>query len=106
MSILLDACFEEMRERYDPLYREKKLWAAVMEEAVDCTHGKIAGAQSSGLRKLEMIIAQEWFQSGRKDMGSFLWICHLLKLDAEIIRERVLRDRVPPRKRLRSEDVV
>jgi hypothetical protein len=90
VSIPLDAYFEGMRKRYDPLHREKKLWAVVMEEAVDCMHGRVAGEHRSRRRELEMTMAREWFQSDRKNIGSFLWICHLLELEAEIIREKVL----------------
>ena len=56
----------------------RNLWAAVLEQAVkdvlQCT------------ASLDRERTLSWFESKRKDVGSFLWICNVLDLNPETIR--------------------
>jgi hypothetical protein len=62
----------------------KELWAAVLEQAIqDFNRGYFYADR-----------AREWFQSESEEVGSFLWICKMLSVDAERTKE-ILRERHP-----------
>jgi hypothetical protein len=62
----------------------KELWAAVLEQAIeDFNRGYFYADR-----------ARAWFQSESEEVGSFLWICRMLSVDAERTKE-ILRERHP-----------
>ena len=87
----------------DPQTPEKRLWAAVLKEAVQCLKGE--ATISSGLTPFEYRAgmtngekrrrrqleerrrAREWFKLDTGEPHSYQWVCWSLGLDAEGIRE-------------------
>ncbi len=60
----------------------KRLWAAVLEQAVRDAHGS----------RTYHIIAEEaraWFRSKNEEVGSFIWVCRILDLDPSYVRTKV-----------------
>ena len=59
----------------------RRLWAAVLEQAIDdLGRGYVYAGQ-----------AQAWFQSQNEGVGSFLWVCRMLNIDPDYAREGVSR---------------
>lgn len=70
-----------------------ELWAAVLLQAIEDYHRKGAGFELAvnGFRlrgwyydreiRRDKRRAEAWFKSKCEDVGSFLWICDILKLD-------------------------
>ena len=67
-SVEIDAC--------------KDLWLAVLEQAIK---------DARGTRIYYSVVeeARDWFKSENEDPGSFLWICRLLGLDPEAVKNTV-----------------
>jgi hypothetical protein len=63
-----------------PIPAERRLWAAVLRQAV-CD----LGYHRSTLQHF----TQLWFESDKREPGSFLWVCELLELDASRLRRRL-----------------
>jgi len=78
------------RQRYDPLLPDKKLWAAVLIDAIKCLSGHVVGEGSRDKQAKEIRMAKEWFLSERKDVGSFLWVCRMLDLVSEQVLKEVV----------------
>ena len=76
-------------QRCDPLLPDKKLWAAVLKDALDCLSGHVSAEVSRAKRVAEVEKAREWFLSERKDAGSFIWVCKMLDLASELILKEV-----------------
>lgn len=76
-------------QRCDPLLPDKKLWAAVLMDAIECLSGHVSAEGSRANRVAEIDRAKEWFLSERKDVGSFLWVCKMLDLASELILKEV-----------------
>jgi hypothetical protein len=68
-------------DRSSPIPSERRLWAAVLRQAV-CD----LGYHRSTLQHF----TQLWFESGNREPGSFLWVCELLELDSSWLRRRLL----------------
>jgi hypothetical protein len=68
---------------------EKNLWAWVLKQASEDATLSAWHPSNRNLRDK----AHRWIQSGKSDVGSFLWICHTLGLDADHIRDRITRDK-------------
>ena len=67
-----------------------KMWAAVMNEAIDCVrHRRVVGANNAWARRMEIERACEWFLNNDMRMGSFLWVCQVLELDPNAIRTEI-----------------
>ena len=56
----------------------KRLWVAVLKQAVEEALGR------KGVRLMKK--AQTWLQNDNQTIGSFLWICAVLQLDPQSIR--------------------
>lgn len=65
---------------HDACGPERSLWAAVMHVAVDDLRDSNTRIRYWALR---------WFRSDDPSFRSFLWVCGLLGLDPEAVRERV-----------------
>jgi len=77
-------------QRWDPLLPEKKMWSAVLDDALHCCIDGHVCAESSRVRKQEEIkSAKAWFLSEETDIGTFIWICEKLNLDPKKILNRV-----------------
>lgn len=78
-----------------------ELWGAVLLQAIEDYQRKGAGFDMAvnGIRlrgwyydreiRRDRRRAEEWFKSNREDMGSFRWICDLLKLDPDRVWARI-----------------
>ena len=77
-------------QRSDPLLPDKKLWAAVLTDAIECLSGHVSAEGSRASRLAEIDKAKEWFLSEREDIGSFLWVCKMLDLASDLIRKEVV----------------
>ena len=77
-------------QRWDPLFPEKKLWAAVLEDAFRCcVNGNVSGECSRVRKQEEIKNAKAWFLSKDTEIGTFLWICEKLDLDPKKILNRI-----------------
>jgi len=74
--------------RNSPGGPERRLWAAVIDEAVNAAHGLLPGVDKSR-RPLEQSRALRWFASESQDIGSYLWVCWYLRLDPQQFRQKV-----------------
>ncbi|MGC8490798.1 MAG: hypothetical protein ACP5SH_03570 [Syntrophobacteraceae bacterium] len=78
-----------------------ELWGAVLLQAIEDYQRKGAGFDMAvnGIRlrgwyydreiRRDKRRAEEWFKSNKEDMGSFRWICDLLKLDPGRVWARI-----------------
>ena len=68
-----------------------KLWAAVLDLAIDDALG--IGMRDQSLRHKRRIMesSREWIMSDNIEPGSFLWICEVLEQDPKAKRESFLR---------------
>src|SRR6266568_3691387 len=63
-----------------PIPAERRLWAAVLRQAVcDLRY-----------RSTLQHFTRLWFESDKREPGSFNWICELLEFDASWVRRRLL----------------
>lgn len=67
----------------------KKLWAAVMVQAVDDLHGRNQKVLSRQERQWQGE-AKGWVTDSRTNCGSFIWICRLFDVDPDRARKAVL----------------
>ena len=58
-------------------HAERDLWIAVILIAVDDLTGKDPGYARD---------ASDWFYSSEQNVGSFIWVCHLLGVEPTAIR--------------------
>lgn len=68
---------------------EKKLWAAVMRQAILDAGGKNLGALGRVEKKFYPTEARRWIESPASHVGSFVWICDLLGLEAGRMRSAI-----------------
>jgi len=75
---------------------ERKLWFAVINEALDCLRCRVPGIHTRGplsrtliLQQQEQDRALEWFRSDDMHAGSFRWVCFLLGLNRKIIVQQL-----------------
>jgi hypothetical protein len=78
-----------------------ELWEAVLLQAIEDFHPKGRGLEivmngikvqwrkNSAETRLNKRNAAAWFGSSCEDAGSFLWICDLFGLDADLVRAKV-----------------
>ncbi|MFZ0931920.1 MAG: hypothetical protein WAN11_25200 [Syntrophobacteraceae bacterium] len=92
-------------ELMEALYGESgafELWGAVLLQAIEdfhCEPGRGFGTVMDGIDLRWRTISTEihrnkrnaaaWFGSSCEDVGSFLWICELLGLNADLVRAKV-----------------
>jgi hypothetical protein len=84
-------------ERLDKeLQPYRNLWAEVLRIAVEDATGNVAALQGGDayhdrdqVRALITDRARAWLSSDDRLVGSFLWICGLLELNAEAVREAI-----------------
>ncbi len=91
----------EPAEATDASSGELELWGAVLLQAIEDYHRKGAGYEVAvnGIRlrgwyydkevRRDKRRAETWFKSKSEDVGSFLWICDLLKLDPDRVWARI-----------------
>ncbi len=80
---------------------EFELWGAVLLQAVEDFHRRgpsfeivingirLRGRKDSTEIRRNRNNAAAWFRSSRENVGSFLWICYLFGLDADLVRAEV-----------------
>jgi hypothetical protein len=85
----------------DDNYGEFELWEAVLLQAIEDFHTsrrsfdvvmngiKVEWRTNSAEMRRNKRNAAAWFGSSCEDVGSFLWICDLFGLDADLVRARV-----------------
>jgi hypothetical protein len=78
-----------------------ELWGAVLLQAIEDFHrkGRTSEIVMNGIkvrwrtnnteRRRNKRSAAAWFGSSCEDVGSFLWICDLFGLDADLVRAKV-----------------
>ena len=69
-----------------PVSGFRKLWAAVLEAAIQDLRGCGSGGLSQRKRVRVAVEASEWFRDPYCGPGSFRWVCAHLGLDAGQIR--------------------
>jgi len=100
----------EFASDYEDGHEERRIWAAVLLQAIDDYQHepKIFTALINKVR----VQAQKndthkralkrgvgiWFRSDDADVGCFVWICELLGIDPDVVRDKVLKPRVTARK--------
>ena len=65
----------------------KKLWFAVLEQAINDAEGHVEGPKD--YRKLITERARAWFFRKNQGIGSFLWLCLMLDLNPESVRRLI-----------------
>ena len=74
---------------------EQELWAGVLTNAIeDLNQSQDVKPHKykSRYRMLNRRGAIKWFTDvENNEIGSFLWICGILKLDPEIVREKIMK---------------
>ena len=81
---------ETFTEMYTPTHGDphRLLWAACLEEAVNCIHGIVVGNTKGSKNKHKaMRDARAWFRNNETEPGTFLWGCAVLGLDPETVRQ-------------------
>ena len=89
--IELDGARTSISEEYVAL---RGLWASVLMCACDDFEGVscLSGHKAVAGKQLRMALrdeARSWMESKDVHVGSFLWICGLLGLDAQVVRQRM-----------------
>lgn len=69
----------------DTAFAYKRMWAAVIKEAVECLDYGARGEKPL-VRRQAREEARIWFISDEFGPGSFTWICHILGIDPERTR--------------------
>lgn len=74
---------------------EQELWARVLLNAIEDLNPNESvkpNKYKDRYRLLNRHSAVKWFNDvENNEIGSFLWICGILKLDPEIIREKIMK---------------
>ncbi len=90
----------ELMEALDGNRGPFELWGAVLLQAVEAFHRKAGGFETvmNGIKVRWLTNSAEsrrnkrnaaaWFGSSCEDAGSFLWICDLLGLNADLVRAK------------------
>jgi hypothetical protein len=65
------------------LLPEVELWTEVILQAMDDLHGTTA--------HLDHRSARAWFASDRTELGTFVWACQAINVDANFIRCRLVK---------------
>lgn len=92
MNLLRRQFPQILEDRPHPVAPElRNLWTAVLNQAVRDLNGvpDWRDKYSVYARPLRREQAAAWFDSANRNVGSFLWICDTLMLDASGIRARV-----------------
>lgn len=91
----------ELMEAMDGNHGLFDLWGAVLLQAIEDFHRKgpgfeivmngirLHGLADSAETRRNKRNADAWFKSSREDVGSFIWICDLFKLDADRVRVKI-----------------
>ncbi|MGA2939742.1 MAG: hypothetical protein ABSF52_21950 [Syntrophobacteraceae bacterium] len=91
----------ELMEALDGNRGAFELWGAVLLQAIEDFHlkGRSSEIVMSGIKvrwrtnstemRRNKRSAATWFGSSCEDVGSFLWICDLFGLDADLVRAKV-----------------
>ena len=79
--------YERRGEEVD--YESRALWAAVLQEALDCTTGFVLGEKYASGKAREVMTAKRWIQSDATGTGTFNWVCAVLKLTPHTIRAQL-----------------
>jgi len=98
----------QLEVRRGALIPERRLRAAVLEEALHCLHLRAVRAGTSGPRWRSSVRdeAVRWFASDdRRWPFSFLNLCDALDLDPAVVRARLFARTVPREKRLIAKDL-
>ena len=87
----LDGARTNIPEEYMAL---RGLWASVLMCACEDFVGVscLSGYKAAAGKQLRMILrdeARSWMDSSDVQVGSFLWICGMLGLDAQVVRQRM-----------------
>lgn len=95
---------------YEDSRKECRLWAAVLLQAIDdyrykpkiftavINKVKVQAQKNDTYKRALKRGVGIWFRSDDADVGSFVWICELLGLDADVVRDKVLKPRETARK--------
>lgn len=83
--------WSEKRERQAALVPEKRLWAAVLKDAIECIRGQAlvhcgTPKYRKRYRQIEQRSTRTWFMSTSTDPGTFLWVCAVLEIQPEKVR--------------------
>jgi hypothetical protein len=65
---------------------EAELWTAVMVQAIDDLDRRTLSSSISAQHS-----AREWFASESDVVGSFVWACHVINVDPDFIRSRLVK---------------
>lgn len=68
---------------------ELTLWCHVLQQAIWDVAGIKVKLPQKEIPRLQRS-ARAWFLSSDQTPGSFLWICHMLSLDVDAVRKRIL----------------
>jgi uncharacterized protein YfaT (DUF1175 family) len=74
---------------------EAHLWTHVMIQAMKDLEAPSLSKTPKGRR------AARWFASSNEDIGTFVWVCHLINMDPTFIRSAVRKGKGFGRSRLR-----
>lgn len=80
--------------------RYRRLWAAVLLQAIRDFRSVQTGARESGFNASRL---RGWFESRSTDVRTFGWICLMLDLNPDAMREQINR-KFPPVKREGAEN--
>ena len=72
---------------------ERKLWAAVLIQAVDDLKIKLRlkeGEQTKNNKQYLKNQAKAYFKTNRTHIGSFIWICNLFNINPDLARKAIL----------------
>jgi hypothetical protein len=70
---------------------EEMLWAAVLADAIAAVRGRTPNLRTRAAHYKSRAHAAAWFNSDAHEVGSFVFVCDVLSLDAMYIRTRLLR---------------
>ena len=84
-----------LEERPNPVNLQlRKLWGAVMIQAIDDLKGVTdwADKNSVHIKGMRYQSALNWFMSTNTSFGTFHWVCDLLMMDPGKIRDRLFHE--------------
>lgn len=67
----------------------RSLWGAVLRQAVQDLLAESDDALRVNLRRIYSERARRWFRAEERGVGGFLWVCEVLGLDPDYIRDKV-----------------
>jgi len=76
---------------YRAVTPEEMLWAAVLADAITAVRGKTPNLRTRTAHYRSRAHAAAWFNSDVQEVGSFIFVCDVLSLDATYIRSRLPR---------------